>query len=233
MRFIEPGTPSDFELVPSLAVMGPTPVWVKDERYNPVRIDGDSVSVVKLVSELAERFGTVHYIDILGIRKGVVDWEVFRAAVEKSDRIWADMGVIYSDGLIDVIMAGAQEVVVTTKMIDSLEEIVSSFELTENLILQIDYDGSLVSRDRNIRKMSPGQLVEELSSFGMEMFILDDIREGRASIDRGFLDQVIDKMPEGGKVYAGVEDLREMEELAEAGISGAIVSCSKLLEGIG
>jgi len=233
MRFVEPGTPSGFELIPSLAVMGPTPVWVKDDRYNPIRIDGEAVSVVKLVSELAEGFGPVHYLDILGIRKGVVDWDVFRAAVEKSDSIWADMGVIFSDGLIDVIMAGAQEVVITTKMIDSLEEIVSSFELTENLILQIDYDGSVVSRDRNIRKMSPGQLVEELTTFGMEMFVLDDIREGRSSIDRGFIDQVVEKLPEGGKVYAGVEDLREMEELVEAGISGAIISCSKLLEGIG
>ncbi|MGA1820454.1 MAG: HisA/HisF-related TIM barrel protein [Thermoplasmatota archaeon] len=233
MRFVDPGTPGGFELVPSLAVMGPTPVWVRDDRYNPIRIDGENVSVVKLVSDLAAEFGTVHYIDILGIRKGVVEWDVFWAAVEKSDRIWADMGVIYSDGLIDVIMAGAQEVVVTTKMIDSLEEIVSSFELTENLILQVDYDGSIVSRDRDIRKMSPGQLIEELASFGMEMFILDDIREGRTSIKRDLLDQVLEKVPEGGRLYAGIEELHEIEELAGAGVSGAIISCSKLLEGIG
>ena len=233
MRFIEPGTPSNLELVPSLAVMGPTPVWVKDERYNPIRIGGESIGVVGLVNGLSERFGAVHYIDILGIRRGVVDWEIFRASVERCDNIWADMGVIFSDGLIDVVMAGAQEVVITTKMIDSLEEIVSSFELTENLILQIDYDGSIVSRDRNIRKMGPGEFAEEMVSFGMDTFILDDIREGREAVDMRFLDRVLNSMPQDGKLYVGIEDLGEMEELSDTGVSGAIVSCSKLLEEIG
>ena len=57
MRFIEPETPQGFELIPSLAVMGSTPVWVQDERYNPIRIDGNSVSVEKMVKELAEESG--------------------------------------------------------------------------------------------------------------------------------------------------------------------------------
>jgi phosphoribosylformimino-5-aminoimidazole carboxamide ribonucleotide (ProFAR) isomerase len=233
MRFIEPRTPLGFELIPSLAVMGSTPVWVKGDRYSPIRVDGDSVSVGDLVKDLTDEFGALHYIDILGIRRGVVEWDLFRAVVERSGNLWADVGVQYSDALIDVIMAGAQVAVVTTKMIDSLEEIVSSFELTENLALQIDHDRSILSKDKDIRSMSPGELVEEMSSFGMDKFILDDLREGRESIDKKFLKDVMRNLPSGGKVLVGIEDLSELDELLQAGVNGAIVSCTKLMEGVG
>ncbi|MBN1540132.1 MAG: hypothetical protein JW939_08310 [Candidatus Thermoplasmatota archaeon] len=231
MRFVEPETPGDLQIIPSLAVMGTAPVWVKDNRYNPLRIDGSGVPLITLVSELGGRYGALHYLDIIGIRRGNVDWGAFRAVADTSESIWADIGIIYSETLIDVIMAGAQEVVVTTKMIDSLKEIVSSFELTENLIVQIDYDGSVVSKDRTMRRMDPSDLVEELSSFGIEMFILDDIREGRDSMDRSFLESVMGAAPEEARIYAGIEDLKELKELADTGLAGAIVSCSKLLEG--
>ena len=233
MRFIEPRTPQGFELIPSLAVMGSTPVWVKGERYSPIRIDGSSVSVEKLVKELTDEFGILHYLDILGIRRGVVEWELFRSAVEAGGNIWADVGVVYSDGLIDVIMAGAQQAIVTTKMIDSFEEIVSSFELTENLVLQIDYDRSILSRDKKIRDMSPGRFVEEMATFGMDTFILDDIREGRNNVDVKFLLDVIRNLPSGGKVYVGIEDVNEIQELTGTDVVGVIISCSKLMEGIG
>jgi phosphoribosylformimino-5-aminoimidazole carboxamide ribonucleotide (ProFAR) isomerase len=232
MRFIEPRTPQGFELIPSLAVMGSTPVWVKEGKYNPIRIDGASVSVEKLVKELTEEFGVLHYLDILGIRKGVVEWDLFRSAVEKGGNLWADMGVLYSEGLIDVIMAGAEMAVVTTKMIESLEEIVSSFELTENLALQIDYDHNILSKDKQIRNMSPGELVSEMASFGMETFILDDISEGRERIDVKFLLDVIKHLPPRGKVYVGIEDLSEIKELSGTEVKGAIISCSKLIGGV-
>lgn len=232
MRFIEPRTPQGFELIPSLAVMGSTPVWVKDDRYSPIRIDGDSVSVEKLVKVLTEEFGVLHYLDILGIRRGVVEWEQFRSVVERGGNIWADVGVIYSEGLIDVIMAGAQQAIITTKMIDSLEEIISSFELTENLALQIDFDRTILSKDKKIRDMSAGGFVEEMVSFGMDTFILDDIREGRNSVDVKFLLEVIKNVPSGGKVYVGIEDINEIQDLTGTDVDGVIISCSRLMEGI-
>jgi phosphoribosylformimino-5-aminoimidazole carboxamide ribonucleotide (ProFAR) isomerase len=117
-------------------------------------------------------------------------------------------------------------------MIDSFEEIVSSFELTENLMLQIDFDRTILSKDKKIRKMSPGEFVEEMASFGIDTFILDDIREGRTSVDVKFLLDVIKQLPENGRVFVGIEDIKEIQELTGTDVDGVIISCSKLMEGV-
>lgn len=233
MEFLEADVPEGFELIPSLAVMGITPVLVRDDRYFPITIGEQRPGAVSIARSLSERYQTIHYLDILGIRKGVVEWNLFQEVVDRSGDIWADVGVVYSDGLIDVIMAGARNAVITTKMIGSIEEIVSSFELTENLVLQVDHDGGIISKDRAIRGMTAGELVDEMASFGMDRFILDDIREGRKGVDEGLLKDIVDNLPENGRLYLGIDDLDELPGLFDTGVSGAIISCSKLIEGIG
>jgi phosphoribosylformimino-5-aminoimidazole carboxamide ribonucleotide (ProFAR) isomerase len=232
MEFLEVDVPEGFELIPSLAVMGATPVLVRDNRYSPIQIGDSKPGVISLARSLSEKFGTIHYLDILGIRRGIVEWNLFQEVVDKSSDIWADVGITFSDGLIDVIMAGASNAVITTKMIDSISEIVSSFELTENLVLQLDHDGAVISKDKAIRDMTAGELVGEMASFGMERFILDDIKEGRRGMDLDLLSEISEKLPENGRLYIGIEELEELKELFDAGVGGAIISCSKLIEGI-
>ncbi len=232
MKFLEVEIPRDFELIPSLAVMVNTPVMVRDEKYSPIIIKDEKIDAVSLSKALSEEFGSVHYLDILGIRKGVVEWNLFQEIVERCDDLWADVGIIYSDGLIDVIMAGAKTAIITTKMIDSMHEIVSSFELTENLILQLDHDKRLVSKDQEVRTMGPVKLVEEMVSFGMNKFILDDIRPERKRTDPDLILEVLSALPNDGKLYVGIEEIDEIEELANTGVKGAVISCSRVIEGL-
>jgi hypothetical protein len=80
--------------------------------------------------------------------------------------------------------------------------------------------------------MSPGRFIEEMASYGIETFILDDIREGRDSVDVDFLLDVIKHLPSKGKVFVGIEDINEIRELTGTDVNGVIISCSKLMEGI-
>ncbi|MFW3145862.1 MAG: HisA/HisF-related TIM barrel protein [Thermoplasmatota archaeon] len=231
--FRELDTPKGIEIIPSVAVMGFTPVWVKEGMYNPVKVDGTQFETVPLSKMLLNRYGKMHYLDILGIRKGVVEWNLFQSVASLEGEIWADMGVVYSDGLIDVIMAGAHGAVISTKMIASLEEIASSLELTENVILQIDHDEGIISKDRDIRNMSVKDLVEEMSAFGLGTFILDDIRQDRKRVDGKLIETTMEALPEGGELYVGIEETEELPELEGSGIKGVLISSSRLLEGIG
>jgi histidine biosynthesis protein len=232
MDIIDWDAPPDFEMIPSLAVMGMSAVWVKGKMYNQLSMGGVPIPVVGLAGELLDRFDKLHYLDILGIRKGTVEWNLVQTVTDKKGDVWIDTGIIYSDSVIDAIMAGAESAVISTKMISSLEEIASCLELTENVILQIDHDGAIVSKDKRIRNMPPGELVEEMTSFGLGRFIIDDIRDSRETVSRELIMEVLKAAPDEAKVYAGSLELGEMEGLADAGLDGAIISTSRLIEGL-
>ena len=234
MKLIDLPVYSDFQLVPSMAVMGRTPVRVRDGRYAPIRSNGKVVGARDLASELIGRFHHLHYLDILGIRKGTVEWNLFQSITDAGGEVWADIGVVYADSLIDALMAGASYAVITTKTIGSLEEIASSFELTENLIMQMDIEnGSVLSRDRKISKMDPGDLVKEIAELGIERFIVDDLTLGRERVPEDLIEKIVLELPENGSLYAGIERMDEIEALRELGAKGAIFSCSRVMEGAG
>lgn len=203
-----------------------------DGRYNRISMRDRDIGPVGIASILKKRYGRMHYIDILGIRDGRVEWNLFQSIMEKAPAVWADTGAVEADAIIDIIMSGADRPVISTKMITSLEEIASSFELSDRLVLQVDYNGKLVAKDGRIRRMSVADFAEEMASLGLETFMLDDITPDRKSVSGNLLDDFLDKVGEGSSVYCGVEELKELEDISDTGVTGAVVSCSRLLEGL-
>ena len=55
MDIVDWDAPPDFEVIPSLAVMGMSAVWVKDEMYNQLSIGGTPIPVVGLAGELLKK----------------------------------------------------------------------------------------------------------------------------------------------------------------------------------
>ncbi len=232
MRFVDtPECSRGFRLIPSLAVMGKVPVWVTEGKYRPIVLDGETLTPVSLARALQKGFSTLHYLDILGMTKGEVEWNMVQSIMDTGD-VWGDVGAVESDSIIDVIMAGAAEAVISTKMIGSLDEIASCFEMTENLIVQIDYEGGLLARDEAIGAMTAPQLVEELVSLGVERFIMNDMTEGRKHISKELIERVDRYISGEGAVFVDVQNLSEVEEVDGRGASGAVISCSRLIEGL-
>ena len=218
-------------MIPSLAVMGKVPVWVTDRKYRPIVLDGETLAAVSLARALQKGFSTLHYIDIFGMTKGDVEWNMIQSIMDTGE-VWGDVGAVDSDSIIDLIMAGATEAVVSTKMIGSLDEIASCFEMTENLIVQIDYEGGVLAHDEVMRRMTAPQLVEELVSLGVERFIMNDMTEGREHISRELIERIDKYIPKGGAAFVDAQDLSEVEEVDDRGASGAVISCSHLIEGL-
>jgi uncharacterized protein related to proFAR isomerase len=220
-----------FTLIPSLAVIGKTPVWVKDGKYNPIRFDNRIVSPEAIALAFSKVYETIHYLDISGIRNGKVEWNTFQAVVESSKEVWADVGITFSESVIDPLMSGAANGIISTKMIQSIEEIAAAFEMTENIILQIDYDNGIIAKDPVIKDMAPGDLIREMSSFGMDSFIFENIASERKSNSKVLITQLLQALPSGGRLYAGVEEIHELGPLDELGLDGAIISISRLMRG--
>jgi len=213
-----------------MAVMGRIPVFVKGGRYLPIELEGNQPGPVALSRTLLDVFGRLHYIDILGIMRENVDWDVAKAIMDQGE-VWADVGIRGSDNVIDAIMAGASEAVVATKVVRSLEDILQCFEITENMILQLDLDGGVISQDQRVSSMEPLELIDEMTAIGIERFIIDDHSEG-GTLSTGLVEKIAERIPAGGGLWIGVDDLRSVERLMGTGVSGAIISCSRLMEGV-
>ncbi len=226
-----PDLSKGFVTIPSLAVMGRTPVWVKDNKYNPIQFKGISVSPEAIAHELSKRFDIIHYLDITGIRSQKVEWNTFQRVMDEGGEVWADVGVTFSDTIIDPLMSGASYAIITTKMIRSIEEIISAYELTENLILQIDIEDGIISQDRDINSMEVRELIREISSFGMDTFIIDDLKAGRKGPSRKIISEALGSLPSRGRLFMGASDLDELRPLDAAGVDGAIISASRLMRG--
>jgi uncharacterized protein related to proFAR isomerase len=226
-----PDLSNGFSIIPSLAVMGKTPVWVREDKYNPIRFGKRTVSPESITMALSKKFDIIHYLDITGIRKGKVEWNTFQAVVDSSKEVWADVGITFADSVIDPLMSGAANGIITTKMIHSIEEIAAAYELTENILLQIDHDEGIVAKDPVIKEMDPGDLIREMSSFGMDSFIIDYIRSGRSSPPRSLTTKLLGALPSGGRLFVGAGELSDLRTLDDLGVDGAIISVSRLMRG--
>jgi len=224
---VKPGT-ARARIIPSVAVMKGNPVLVKDERYHPFRDGNSRIGWGDLFKALSSAFGTVHYLDIGGISSQDVDLDLLRG-VSSLAEVWADTGIAYSEMVIDAIMAGAAEVVVSTRSIASLDEIALSYELSENIIIEIDLiQGRIAARDRTISEMGPEAFAAEMRELGLDRFI---IASDEGKVDAGLLDRIMAVLGQGTEVYVSVDSLSEVPVLGDR-ITGAIISASRIVEGV-
>jgi phosphoribosylformimino-5-aminoimidazole carboxamide ribonucleotide (ProFAR) isomerase len=232
MRLIDFDVPSGgAKLVPSLAVRKGSPVWVKDGKYHPFRIEGINVPAREIFSLLSTRFDTVHFMDLDGISEREPDLELLKDICSGKTAVAADLGVPYSDMVIDVIMAGAADAVVSTKTIGSLDEIASSYELTENLILELVLEGMTISaQDPEMSGMDPAAFVKEMVVLGVKRILLVQTDPLGTDIGRS-VDIVRKALPKDGELWVDIgslEDIPVMSGKADA----LVLSASRMVGGL-
>lgn len=177
------------ETIPAINLFKGIPVIKGTEGYEPLEDkDGNKIDIHELIDELKERFDRVLITDINGINRDKPQLELSRELSTKM-KLWIDAGSRSRDGAIDVIVAGAERVVLGTKTLIDLGELEKALELSENVVLGIDYDDGIVSPKKTIREMAPLGLVEEVKSLGVEEIIFTDLKhlssEVHFSVDVG------------------------------------------------
>ncbi|MCU0798455.1 MAG: hypothetical protein MUC62_02140 [Candidatus Thermoplasmatota archaeon] len=229
MDALDQNTLGGFKVIPSLAVIKGRPVFVEQGRYSQIILGGIPARTEDVAGPLLERYGTLHYLDILSFRTGEPDLTTIRTLGKMGGELWTDVGARTADPLIDAIMAGATTCMVSTKMMANLSEFASAFELTDGLIVQLDIDGGILSPDQDIREMGPDGFCKEMVDLGITDLVLDI--EG-SQVDRsGSVRDIAQGLDGKARLYIGMEELSEIEPLRAAGAQGGIISCSKVLKG--
>jgi len=137
--------------------------------------------------------------------------------------LWVDAGVRSAEGVIDVLVAGADKVVVGTKSLRALEELQKAFSLTENVLLQVDYDGRVLHPRAASKEPTAADLAAFVRAQGGDSVLLVATR---SPLD---LD-VVRAAAAHARVYAGIVPMADLPALQGAGAVGAIVDLWEVME---
>jgi uncharacterized protein related to proFAR isomerase len=164
------------ENIPALFIYKGMPVIKGKEIYEPLQDkDNKAFGISEILDELSKRFEKVLLTDLNGIERDKPQLEMFRRLPKKMES-WIDAGTRYGPGIIDILVAGADKVVLSTKTLKNLKELEKALELSENILLNIDFEEGIVSPDRSIREMSPWDLTREAEHFGIDTIIFTDLK---------------------------------------------------------
>jgi len=217
--------------IPALSILdGKLVVVGKDRDYEPIEDEnGEPVDPVSFLEELVRRHGEIVYInDIDGMENNSPQYNFMKNLVGIAE-LWVDAGSRSGDALIDVIFAGARRAVLSTKSIGALDDIAEALEVSDSIILCIDYDKGIIARNRELSKMTPRKVAEAAMSAGLEDIVFAD--HGRRKKDSVRTEMIMDLVSSGIGVYvAGNIVEKDLPSLEKVGARGALLDMTEIIK---
>ncbi len=165
------------EIIPAVNIYKGTLVIRGKNGYEPFKDEeGEAFKTQELIDDLKEEgYKRIYIADINGINRDRPELDMIKNLSTKIE-LWVDGGSRYADSSIDILIAGAEKVVLSTKTLKNIKELERAFELSHNIIFSIDYDDNIVSPKKEIREMSPVRLMEEAQKLGIKDIIFCDLK---------------------------------------------------------
>ncbi|UCF07832.1 MAG: hypothetical protein JSW28_09355 [Thermoplasmata archaeon] len=219
---------NQLEMIPAFNLLKGQPVTMQKEGCEPLKDkDQNDLDLDDLIEELKGKYDSVYITDINGVVRDKPQLESIKD-ISSEIKVWVDAGSRYGEGAIDILIAGAEFVVLSTKTLRNIEELENACELSENIAFGIDYDDGIVSPDKDIRNMSIGNVVTEARSIGITRAIFTDLKhlstDARFNLDKGrqLLNQDVD-------IYFHGRFVSGRHGFSGIGLSGIIVEVESLL----
>jgi uncharacterized protein related to proFAR isomerase len=216
--------------MPAISILNGTIVITRNNKYESLTIDNKIPDALDLIELITEKYETIYLADINGLNEKKPQINLIRNLTDFCE-IWLEAGVVEAENIYDLLVAGAQNLVLSTKTLDSLMELANAFELSENLVFEIDYsEGSIISPNTQLRDMPPNKLAQELKDIGLDRIIFADL--DRIGTNFNLKSEIVRSLVElDMSVYIGggikVKDVYELERL---GTSGAIIELTDILQ---
>lgn len=192
------------DVIPTLSFKNQKLVIVKDGEYERYEYEGKEIDFWDAIGEVSD-YDKMLFLDIDGIEHNRPQVDIIRKASTRKE-LWADVGARNAEGVTDAFIAGADKVILSTKTIASLEAIEESIEMSDDLILSIDYKNGLISPSPEIKQMGITEITEFCIKEGIEKIIFSDLSDER------FDDDVLRKLPTGDyQLYLGGVALNNMD----------------------
>lgn len=168
--------------------------------------------VVEPLDRALQDFGRVLVWDLGGIERNRPSLELLKRF--EGESLWVDAGIRFADSVIDVLVAGAERVVVGTKTLRRSSELDEARELTENIVPLLDFVRGRLWAPGDIRDVPPADLLRRWREAGLGTAL---VLEETGDFPRSLLGEA----PDGLSVFAGLVPKKEAKAMTAG--KGAIV----------
>ncbi len=207
------------DVLPCISFKDGSPVIVEDDDYVPYSEGNKVLSRREILSRLGD-FKRLYYVDINGIKSNKPQVDLIRRLSARKE-LWADIGARDSDGITDAYIAGADRAVVSTKTIDSKESIERSVDLSDEIILSIDYDQNIVSPSDELREMDIKEVINLGVELDIETIVLVDLSKGDFSKPDNF--DITDLPRKDYDLYVSGPKIEDLGRVWKEKIKGVIL----------
>jgi len=220
MKFLE---------IPAISILNQTIVIAHGDQYETLTIDNNVPHTLDLIELITENYNTIYLTDINGLTDNSPQIKIIKSLIDFCE-VWLDAGVTNCESTYDLLVAGAQEVIISSKMLENLLELAKAYELSENLIFELDYSDGILSPNPQIQSMTPIKLANEIKDLGMNRILFADLgRIGtKKDLERYLVKSLVDLDLEvyvgGGVKYVDISMLKKL------GVSGAIIELTDVLK---
>lgn len=208
---------SELEVLPRIFILNGEAVFEREGEI--LRVD---VVASEAVDELIAKHGKALIVDLNGFRNNRPRLDFIRKFEKKS--VWVDAGVRLADVAIDIFIGGAERTILRTETLYSVDELRKAYELSDQLIFQIDvFNGRTIGSD-DFADKDPRKLVGEISEIGMRTCIY--LEQGRGEPSPG----ILHGLPEDFELYVGPCLSSDSPRFENTGFKGIVVDAKELFQ---
>lgn len=218
----------DLKIIPSLSILAGRLVVTREGSYHILKKNNQEISIAELIDRMEKSYDCVHMVDLDSITRGKTQLGCARDVSEKME-VWYDGGFFSSEEIYDPIMMGVRNIVLGTKSITDMNTLLDCFELTPNMVFELDYHDGIMSPSKEISTVGVSELVNKVRAIGIKEMIVADFgrMEDEGEINIPLIKRII---AEGFKTYAaGNVTPEDLPALQKIGAAGAILKLESIL----
>jgi len=218
----------DLKIIPSLSILAGRLVVTRGGSYHILKKKDIEIDLAELIDRMENCYECVHMVDLDSITRGKTQLGCVRDVSDKME-VWYDGGFISSEEIYDPIMMGVSNIVLGTKSITELNTLLDCFELTPNVVFELDYHDGILSPSGEIAAMGVSELAKKVRAIGIRDMIVADF--GRMEDDGEINLKLIKRIKSAGfRTYAaGNVTPDDLPALQEIGAAGAIVKLESII----
>lgn len=170
----------------------------------------------------------LYLVDLDGIQRNKPDVSLVQQ-VSHRVHTWSDAGSRSAEDLMDLVIAGAEQVTLRYQTAQGLATLEDAVRLTENVALGMEFQGEELVQNR-AWPATPPELVDHAEDLGVPIVVVDLSRAGtKQGVDKSVAWHARHHGP-GAYFAGGISDARDLDRLEDLGYQGALVSTA-LIEG--